>query len=274
MVKKIIHFSDVHFRTFKGLNQYDEVLSDAIEIFKKITSDYSKDEVRIVIAGDLVNDKLNVSNEQIKAVSKFLGELNQICKVILVGGNHDFNTGNKDRIDTITTIVDLSKFDNVYYIDKESEFKSACYVDDNLIWCNYSIFEDYRRPDWEMCKNEFQDNTCIGLFHGVLVGALMDSGLKSSSGLDVSMFKDLNFVCCGHIHEKQELVFENTKIVYSGSIMQQNKGEKVSGHGFILWDVETSTYDFMEIPSKYGIYKVSIDSIDDFDDDEEVFHNL
>jgi len=274
MVKKIIHFSDVHFRTFKGLEQYSETLSTAITMFSEIVEKYGKDETRIVIAGDLVNDKLNVSNEQINAVSSFLSDLSSLCKVVVLGGNHDFNVNNRDRIDTISTIVDLSKYDNVLYIDKECEFKSSCYTDDNIIWCNYSIFDDYKKPDWEICKNYNENGVCVGLFHGVLVGAKMDSGLKSSSGISPSVFEGLDFVCCGHIHERQELEHDGVKIVYSGSIMQQNKGEKVTGHGFCLWDVEAKTYEAIDIPSKYGIYKISIDSIDDIDDNKEVFLNL
>lgn len=62
-------------------------------------------------------------------------------------------------------------------------------------------------------------------------------------------------------------------IVYSGSFIQQDYGEKVGGHGFLIWDVESGTYEEYDIPSDYGYYQFKIESIDDIDEDKEVLTN-
>ena len=79
----------------------------------------------------------------------------------------------------------------------------------------------------------------------------------------------------GHIHKFQELKKGKVKIVYSSSLIQQNFGETISGHGFVVWNVEDDTYEFRELPNEdRGFYKVELNKIDDLDEDKEVFLNL
>ena len=69
--------------------------------------------------------------------SKFLKSLPKILE------------NNKDRLDSITPMVQLlSDLDIRYY--KESK----CILDNNIVWCVYSIFEENGRPDIESAKLE------------------------------------------------------------------------------------------------------------------------
>ena len=63
MIKCIIHCSDIHIRNFQRLNEYAEQLTKFVEKCKEIAKDYERDEIRIVICGDLVHQKNNISNE-------------------------------------------------------------------------------------------------------------------------------------------------------------------------------------------------------------------
>lgn len=63
-------------------------------------------------------------------------------------------------------------------------------------------------------------------------------------------------------------------IVYPGSFIQQNVGESVSSHGFLLWDVDDLEYEEYNIDSDYGFYKFKINSVKDIEDNTEEFVNF
>lgn len=63
-------------------------------------------------------------------------------------------------------------------------------------------------------------------------------------------------------------------INYVGSLIQQNFGENVSNHGFLLWDVETKTFTEYNVNNKYLFYNFRIKSLEDLDENKEIITNL
>ena len=59
MIKKLIHFSDLHIRLFKDHDLYKSILETAIGQWRELEPD------RIVFTGDLVHSKNTVSPELI-----------------------------------------------------------------------------------------------------------------------------------------------------------------------------------------------------------------
>jgi DNA repair exonuclease SbcCD ATPase subunit len=51
---------------------------------------------------------------------------------------------------------------------------------------------------------------------------------------------------------------ENPIIVYAGSMLQQNHGELLEGHGYLLWDVEKRTFKEFDIHNDYGYLTIDI----------------
>jgi hypothetical protein len=51
-------------------------------------------------------------------------------------------------------------------------------------------------------------------------------------------------------------------IIQIGSTIQQNFGEKVSKHGYGVYDVKNDEYDFIDLPNPKPFLKFHIDSID------------
>jgi DNA repair exonuclease SbcCD ATPase subunit len=49
-------------------------------------------------------------------------------------------------------------------------------------------------------------------------------------------------------------------LTYAGSLIQQNHGENLNGHGFVLWDLETKKFKHYEIENEYGYFTVNLDS--------------
>jgi DNA repair exonuclease SbcCD nuclease subunit len=201
--------------------------------------------------------------------------LEEIAKVIVIAGNHDLIVENKTRTDTITALFDTANFENCIFLDAELDYKSGCAIDNNVVWCLYSIYEDFMRPTTiEETKESHPNNKFIGLFHGQVIGSTLNNGYVSDSGLDGDAFEGCDCVMAGHLHKRQVLKRGDTEIVYPGSLIQQTYGETVSQHGFAVWNVEDMSYNFIDIDSEYGLYDVQINNIEDIEEDKERLVNF
>lgn len=274
-IKCIIHLADIHIRNFQRLEEYSEQLTKVVDKCKEIASEYDKEEVRILIAGDLVHSKNTISNELMVFASYFLRQLEEIATVIVIAGNHDLIVENQARTDTMTALFDTADFQNCKFLDAMLDYKSGCAIDNNVVWCLYSIYEDFLRPTTiEEVKESNPNAKMIGLFHGQVVGSTLNNGYVSDSGLDGDAFEGCDCVMAGHLHKRQVLKRGDTEIVYPGSLIQQTYGETVSQHGFAVWNVEDMSYKFVDIESDYGLYDVEIDNVDDVDKDKERLINF
>ena len=63
-------------------------------------------------------------------------------------------------------------------------------------------------------------------------------------------------------------------VSYVGSLIQQNFGENITKHGFLLWDVETKTFTEHDVENKYPYYQFKITSLDDLENNNETLINL
>ena len=72
------------------------------------------------------------------------------------------------------------------------------------------------------------------------------------------MFDGFDMVMLGDIHKRQTL--GRSTIAYAGSMIQQNHGESLEKHGYLLWDVESRTFEEVDIPNDYGFYTLDVDS--------------
>ena len=274
-IKCIIHIADVHIRNFARLEEYSEQLTKVVDKCKEIASKYDKEEVRIVICGDLCHSKNTISNELIVFASFFLRQLEEIARVIVIAGNHDLIVENKSRTDTLTALFDTANFENCIFLDSELDYKSGCAIDNNVVWCLYSIYEDFLRPtNLDELKESHPNSKFIGLFHGQIIGSTLNNGYVSDSGLDGDAFDGCDCVMAGHLHKRQVLKRGDTEIVYPSSLIQQTYGETVSQHGFAVWNIENMSYEFIDIDNDYGLYDINIDNIDDIDKDKEVLVNF
>lgn len=269
MVKIVVHLADIHIRTFRLHEEYKETFKTFLAQLTDLLKDYSRDEVRIAIAGDLVHQKIIISNEQLMLGTWLIKRLEEIANVIIIAGNHDLLENNKDRMDSITPMVQFLSDANVNYF-KESK----CYLDNNIVWCVYSIFEENARPDIEGARAEFgNDKTYIGLYHAPMVNAKTDLGYKFEHGAEPDIFEGCDMVMLGDIHKRQGFIHNGIKIVYPGSLIQQDFGENISNHGFLIWDVEKRTFTEHDVENKYNLYKYKILSLDDMENNAEQLVN-
>ena len=272
-IRKVIHCSDIHIKNLLRHDEYAEQLTKFIEKCKEICEPFEKDEVRIVIAGDLIDQKNNITPELITFVSTFIRELENIAKVIVIAGNHDLIVNNLSRKDAISSIFETAAFENAFLLDLELGYQSGYVVDDNITWCLYSIFDNFNKPNIFEAKNENPSNKIIGLYHGMIIGSMLYNGNIVDSGVQGELFDGCDCVMAGDIHKQQNLKRGDVTIVYPSSLIQQNYGETVTQHGFCVWDIETMTHEFIPLLSDYGMYKYEIKDISDIDNDKEILVN-
>lgn len=273
MIKLIIHCADIHIRNNDRREEYEEQLTKFINKCKEVASPYDKSEIRIVIAGDLVHSKNNVSNELFPFLRSLIFSLQEIGKVIVISGNHDMQTSNTMRMDTLTALFETARPNNADFVDLHLGYESGVLIDENVTWVLYSIFNDFRKPDVSDAKEQNPNNTVIGLFHGTVIGSQLNNGIINQDGTDGSVFNECNFVLAGHIHKKQDIKCGNTIVSYPGSLIQQNYGETVTQHGFNVWDLEEKSHTFIELNSDYSMYDFEISSKEDINSDKEILMN-
>lgn len=274
MIKKIVHLADIHIPNLNDKRPYDQMLKQAIaEIYKGIKQ-YNKDEVRIVIAGDIYNQKVKTSKEAETMCHNMLNYFNAMCKTIIIAGNHDMLENNLDRMDALTpTFTIKGSYPNIVYADKELNYQSGYIVDDGVVWCLYSMFDMFKKPNIDGLRERYPNHRFVGLYHGEVVGAVTDMGRMSESGIDTKDFIGLDCVMAGHIHKNQTLKKNGIPIVYSGSLFQQNVGENTIGHGYEIWDMETMGHKHVEVNNDYKTYKIEISSYEDITNDVEKLLN-
>lgn len=275
MIRYIIAISDIHVRNFKRMDEMEVFLEKTVQFCSDFVNEHNPEEVRIVIAGDVFDQKITVSNESTVYVSWFLRKLNEICTTYVICGNHDYLMNNISRICSLTPIFSMSNYSNCKYLDKELGFLSGIYEDDNIAFCLYSTFDDFNKPEIELYKEQNPNKTLVGLIHADINGATTDVGRVTEKGLNASYFEGLDFVIAGHIHKRQEIKKNGVKIVYCGSLIQQNMGENLSGHGGVIWDIENKTWEPFDLDKgEFGFYKFVIDNIEDIDDNKEKIINI
>ena len=273
MIKKIIACSDIHIRNLRRLDETYDMLNKFIEKCSLYLTENNLDqsEVRIVVVGDIFENKINVSNEANLAAAWFLNSLSEIAITYVVCGNHDFLMNNKTRVDSITPIISIANNKRLFYVDAELGYMSGLLTDDNIDWALFSSFDDFKQPNLVPTS---PDNKVVGLIHADINGAVSDTNNVTDKGLDPSFFVGCDFVIAGHIHKHQEIKKNGVKIVYCSSLIQQNNGESIHGHGFVVWDVDDNDYEFIELENQdYGFYKFSVNDINDIDDDKEILIN-
>lgn len=264
--KYIIHISDIHVRKMSRHQEYIMVFERLISKISSIVKTNNEDFL-IVITGDLFHQKIDISNEQQTLLKNLLSDLSNIAEVIVIAGNHDLLVNNKDRMDSITPIIDALNDDRIHYL-KESKL----YEFDNIVFANYSVFEDNKRPNIEAYKEsltESNERVFIGLYHAPLNGSKTEMGFGFDTSDNVQIFEGLDFVMCGDIHLHQQVKCD-IPVVYAGSLIQQSFGENLSGHGFLVWNVNSKNYKHFEIENENTMVKIEIGSINNLENDLKI----
>ena len=244
-VEKIYHLADLHIRNLKRHVEYREVF---VKFLQNVDRD-NIDNAIIYLAGDIAHAKTEMSPELIREISWFLTECANRKHTFLITGNHDCNLNNNFRLDVLTPIVENLNNERIHYLRD-----TGIYPFRNLTFVVYSILD--KKENWPKAELVDGENT-ICVFHGPVNLAETDIGYTvSSNSFTTDMFEGFDMVMLGDIHKRQTL--GSPTIAYAGSMIQQNHGEALDKHGYLLWDVESRTFEEVDIPNDYGFYTLDV----------------
>jgi DNA repair exonuclease SbcCD nuclease subunit len=249
-LKKIYHIADIHIRNVKRHNEYRQVFE---KMFEEIRKRGTEDSI-IYLAGDIAHAKLELSPELVREISWLFTECSKHCETILITGNHDCNMNNSDRLDVLTPIVEALNLPNFTYL-KDTQVYAIGGIDFGV----FSIFD--RKENWPK-GNTLSSNKKIALFHGPVDNSQTDIGYTvSSRHFTTEMFDGYDLALLGDIHKRQTMISPSgCKIVYAGSLIQQNFGETLDKHGFLVWDLDSMKYEEVDIQNDYGYYTMDVDN--------------
>jgi DNA repair exonuclease SbcCD ATPase subunit len=249
-LKTIYHIADVHIRNVQRHKEYRKVFEKMFEEIRKRGTENSI----IYLAGDIAHAKLELSPELVREISWLFTECSKHCETILITGNHDCNMNNSDRLDVLTPIVEALNLPNFTYL-RDTQVYSIGGVDFGV----FSIFDD--KSNWPKADTLF-GNKKIALFHGPVDNSQTDVGyVVSSRHFTTDMFNGYDLALLGDIHKRQTMISPTgCKVVYAGSLVQQNFGESLNGHGFLVWDLDSFKYEAIDIPNDYGYYTLDVDN--------------
>ena len=264
IVKNILHLSDIHIRT--GNNLFSRYL-EYLDVIKKLLNklkDHNFENTIIVITGDIFHNKNLIESHGIELFNKLITGLTAFTDVYLIRGNHDYRQDNIDNIDLISALINNSNYKNLHYLDKTGLYEigdiliGLVAIQDTLVQGDTSGRVE-ELPQFPWSDKEYKKK--IALFHGIIV--TNDNNIYKGS-INIKWMEQYDFGIFGDIH-KQELynskwnndgyyeAIDNDNIMwgYSGSLIQQNFGETINKHGYLIWNIENHKVFPYDIENKH-----------------------
>lgn len=194
-VDQIFHVADVHIRNYKRHEEYEEVFE---RLYREI-DDRKTDNSLIVVAGDIVHSKTDMSPELIDMVTGFLSDLGDRLPTIVTPGNHDVLANNPDRLDALTPIIEAMEHPNVYYVFETCKFRIG-----DTVFAHMNFMDTPKKyPD---AQNIPDDMEKVAIYHGVVDRAVTEYGyVLESDDVNEGTFIGYDKVLLGDIHHRQSM---------------------------------------------------------------------
>lgn len=279
MSLKICHISDIHWRGLERHNEYRFVLDKLYDLLEVTHVDL------IINTGDTWHTKLqHITPEAISAMRNMFAALRTHAPVISIYGNHDLNLQNRERYNIIKEIIDVedNKISDDFgckLLDLSKRHTVTLSNNREVVLYPFSMTD---AKNWDSLREErknrpptTKESYEIALFHGSVANVELQNGYNLKEGeleKDNFIFNEFPFVFLGDIHKRQQLAFRrdhenNLKpyVAYAGSLIQQDFGETVEGHGGIIWDFNSpedwNLIDF-DIENPYQRHSVSWEGLE------------
>ena len=248
-IKKIYHIADVHIRNLKRHKEYIEVFERLYEYIKTTKTDDSV----IVLCGDIVHAKTDMTPEVIEMTQTFLTKLADMLPTLLIPGNHDANLNNPSRLDALSPIVNALKHTNLHYLKNDGVWSMG-----GISFSHSSVFGESKEI---IPSEEVSGDYKIALYHAPVDKVKTEYGFEiENKNVNVDSFNGYDLVLLGDIHVPNQSLNSEGTIKYCGSTIMQNHSEaKYPEHGILVWDVETKESEFVPIHNDYGYITVDVE---------------
>ena len=248
-IKKIYHIADVHIRNLKRHKEYREVFETLYEYIKSTKTDDSV----IVLCGDIVHAKTDMTPEVIEMTQTFLKNLSDMLPTILIPGNHDANLNNPSRLDALSPIVNALNHSNLHYMKDDGVWKMG-----GISFSHSSVFGESKEI---IPSEEVHGEYKIALYHAPVDKVKTEYGFQlENKNVKVDSFDGYDLVLLGDIHVPNQSLNDEGTIKYCGSTIMQNHAEaKYPDHGILVWDVDTKESEFVPIHNDYGYVTIDVE---------------
>jgi len=253
----IIHIADIHIQLNKRHDEYREVFNNLYEEIKN-----SPPETVVALLGDVFHSKSDLSPECVQMATDFFKSIADLRPLILVAGNHDATLSNKNRLDSLTPLVDSLNHSNLFYLKTTGLYGLSNVLINNM--CVFDAPEKYIRGQDIPAIYRNQYEHIIALFHGAVDQASLENGYSISNPAVMNPLFDYHDIALlGDIHLRQDMQEYNPEefkpcIHYCGSLIQRNHGENLNDHGYSLWDLSTHSYTHHEVHNDFGYFTIDI----------------
>lgn len=272
----IVHLADIHIpnKHFR-FDEYNNIFKYSLP--STLTSNKLHiDETLIIICGDIFHDAksdLKLSKHAIELFSIFIDTLCTFGTVVVIPGNHDneINCQNSNNLDVLESVIKPhinTHPDKLFYLKH-----TGIYEIGNCVLYHTSVFDLDKNTGKEkyskrismippkINKDEYHH---IGIIHCSVQGVTLQNKNHLLNGYMYKLedIDKYDYTLLGDIHQHQ---FLNNHIAYPSSLIQQNFGESIDQHGYILWDLNKKIGKFFHVKNKYGYIKIKLDSDDDID---------
>jgi DNA repair exonuclease SbcCD ATPase subunit/DNA repair exonuclease SbcCD nuclease subunit len=276
-ITHIIHIADLHVRC--GNNESARV-EEYEAVFNRFLSDISdlpcvvNGTAVCVIAGDVFETKTRAETAGGIMLFSFINNLQKLIPIVIICGNHDFKQSEPDipdSVDMITTPYKSATEVRVKYLKNTGRYIwgnigfGLCSVKDTLRVHNTAgVVENlpaFPSPDDFLEEVKYK----VALFHGTISQSALPTGRSADTvayGYPLDWFAGYDAVMLGDNHQ-QQLHTSATGMHwgYPGSLVQQNFGEPLYGHGYILWDVANNKGTPHHVCNDYGAVTVVDDMV-------------
>jgi DNA repair exonuclease SbcCD ATPase subunit/DNA repair exonuclease SbcCD nuclease subunit len=267
-IKYIFHLSDLHIRHGDKLqSRYEEYKlvfdNTIISIKNKIDELHMEfNEHLIIITGDIFHNKNVIGSYGLLLYRTLIQELTKLGRVIVLPGNHCFVQSDTE----MPNLLYSSSFeiDNLIVLNETKSFIinniGFSYVAINTtldIYRNSGRIQEL--PEFPKIIEDVEYK--IGLFHGTFAKVKLYNGeeiREDTKPYPLEWIKDLNldYLLLGDIHKRQIFNYKKTICGYSGSIVQQNYGEDILDHGYLLWNLKNKNVEEINIYNNIGYINI------------------
>lgn len=244
---KLIIYSDLHLHNHHKLMVNSETALSVLDYIKDFATDNNIKTV--VSAGDFFHTKA-------KAYAPHLvqGWL-RIKDFFKNGLEHYMLIGNHDMANPNTTMNSVL----FMYSDYAHVIPDYKFVDIGNTRLHFLSYTSTAFDNFVLSEERY--NVLIG--HLDIIGFQMSNGFQAVSGFKMEDFKNFDLVFSGHYHKHQQ----KENIVYVGSAYQTSFSERSQKKGFIVFDTEDLSWDFIEIPGNPKYEVVNLESTSDLSED-------
>jgi DNA repair exonuclease SbcCD ATPase subunit len=282
-MEHIIHISDIHIRVGNhDKSRYTEYLIVFNNLFQSLAQLECLQSSVIVITGDLFHHKNKLEPYGLELTLHLFRGLSALAPVFVIRGNHDYRQDVPHEKDMITALMSYN-IPNLHYLDKTDvyNFKNLSFglvaIQDTLLYGATTGISPNLPP---FPKGTAQYN--VALFHGTISGCTLQTGQTTLNGYPIDWFQGFDAILLGDIHLQQvnradpidytfaplpstshvkTFSYQQSPWGYPGSLIQQDFGEPLFGHGYLLWNLKDKLVHAFHVHNPYGFVKMKNEEI-------------